>query len=47
MDSLSTSFGIQLGHSYIDCLLLEEIDLRIKVEIYLQIERKNDNGLLN
>ena len=50
MDSLSTSFGIPLGQLLsivINRLLLEEIDLRTKLEIYLQIERKDDNGLLN
>ena len=45
MDSFSKSFGIPLGQRLsivIDRLLLEEIDLRTKLEIYLQIERKDD-----
>ena len=43
IDSLSTSLGIPLGQLLsivIDRLLLEEIDLRTKLEIYVQIERE-------
>ena len=43
MGSFSTSFGIPLGQMLsivIDCPLLEEIDLRTKLEIHLHIERE-------
>ena len=49
MDSLSTSFGIPLGQLLsivIDRLLLEEIDLRLKLEIYMQIKRKDFNNFM-
>ena len=45
--SLSTSFGIpqrKLLSIVFDRLLLEEIDLRTKLEMYMQIERKDDNN---
>ena len=49
MDSLSASFGIPLGQLLsivIDRLLLEEIDLRLKLEIYMQIKRKDFNNFM-